>query len=429
MGAVASFAVVLVAYAEPLQARRGAVGPQLAHRPSMTARRQVVGPALALAFGVGCATAPTVLRAPESADPRPLAGPSLDPLVPTTLVAEWRSVRDRLAREDPLPAAPSETDGTRALDRTEWPVFARVYLALAGCDLHALATTDAARAELRAGATRALTEALDPRRIGWIHAHFGDPLTDPAATPSAVVHGAVLYAIERCGDALDDAALGRAGDALHVAFARAFAARADGVLPSYRGLVWVTDSLPALAAMALRARREGRADRPGWDRWRATVEASSLDATTGLLIAPLHAVSRRAMGPPRGSATMMAQPYLAVLDAPFAGAQWASAERHLLVTAGGLDGAREHPRGMERPPDMDSGRVVFGMGEAASGFAILAAASMGDDARAERLARSAWAVAGPRVSGDRVECRALPPVGHAVVLAGKTALLRRRAGR
>ena len=223
----------------------------------------------------------------------------------------------------------------------------------------------------------ALTEALNPRRVGWLHAHFGDPLTDPAATPSAVVHGAVLYAIERCGDALDDAALGRAGDALHVAFARAFAARADGVLPSYRGLVWVTDSLPALAAMALRARREGRADRPGWDRWRATVEASSLDATTGLLIAPLHAVSRRAMGPPRGSAAMMAQPYLAVLDTSFARAQWASAELHLLVAAGGLEGAREHLRGMERPPDLDSGRVVFGMGETASGFVILAAATSG----------------------------------------------------
>ncbi len=60
---------------------------------------------------------------------------------------------------------------------------------------------------------------------------------------------------------------------------------------------------------------------------------------------------------------------------------------------------------------------------------ILAAASMGDDARAERLARSAWAVAGPRALNDRVECRALPPVGHAVMLAGKAALLRRRAGR
>jgi hypothetical protein len=113
------------------------VGPQPSHRPSTATRRPHIGPTLALAFSVGCATAPAVLREPEPVDPRTIARPSLDPLAPATLVPEWRSVRDRLAREDPVPAVP----------------------------------------------------------------------------PSAVVHGAVLYAIERCDGALDDASHTRGGRA------------------------------------------------------------------------------------------------------------------------------------------------------------------------------------------------------------------------
>lgn len=59
------------------------------------------------------------------------------------------------------------------------------------------------------------------------------------------------------------------------------------------------------------------------------------------------------------------------------------------------------------------------MGEAASGFAIAAAASMGDHETARRLAVSAWLAASPRRDGPRIET-SLPTVGHAIILYGKS---------
>ena len=56
---------------------------------------------------------------------------------------------------------------------------------------------------------------------------------------------------------------------------------------------------------------------------------------------------------------------------------------------GGLVGFREWPRGVERPADMDSGPIVFGIGTAASALAIGAARAQGDEVLATRLESAA----------------------------------------
>lgn len=377
------------------------------------------------AMGASCVTTALDTVAPSNLAALPREPLAHDPLALDTMRAEWRSIRLRLQRESPALAA--RTDGTRALSDTEWPLFARVYFALASCDLAELSGEDeSARRALYEGAANALIEALEPRRIRWIHAHFGDPLRDASARPSAVVHGPVFYAIERCGPGLANAQLASVARALDGSFLRAFEASADGVLPSYRSLTWATDSVAALAAMALRAHDE-RATSVPWTRWKRTAESLLIERQTGLVVAPFNSVARRAMGPPRGSALMMAMPYLATVDAAFARRQWEQARAHLLVSVGDLAGCREFPAGIEAHADADSGRIVLGMGESASGFAILAAAAMGELALAERLARSAWAVSGARLAGERIDCPELPVVGHAIILAGKARLARQRA--
>ncbi len=63
---------------------------------------------------------------------------------------------------------------------------------------------------------------------------------------------------------------------------------------------------------------------------------------------------------------------------------------------------------------------MFGLGEAASGFAIAAAASMHDSQTARALALSAWAAAEPVEQRGTVSAPSLPTVGHAVILYGKS---------
>ncbi|MBL8678657.1 MAG: hypothetical protein JNK05_05805 [Myxococcales bacterium] len=383
--------------------------------------------ALCVALCSACATSEPTRARERAVLALPRDPPPRDPLAIDTLLAEQRSIRSRLHREDASSLYAARTDGTHSLSSTEWPVFARVYFALASCALAELATDGPAKRALLDDATRALVAALEPRRLRWIHEHFGDPLVDPRATPSVVVHGTVLYAIERCGPALsDDTRLASAAATLRAAFVRAFEGRPDGLLPSYRAMTWVTDSVPALAALALHARRANEPEPLAWNRWKNTVQTHMIEPRTGLVVAPFNSAAQRAMGPPRGSALLMAVPYLAAIDEPFARAQWRQLESHLLVSIGDLSGAREFPRGMELRPDADSGRVVLGMGESASGFAILAAASMGELVTAERLARSAWAASGAVIAGDRVDCPELPTVGHAIILAGKSLLVLRR---
>ena len=67
---------------------------------------------------------------------------------------------------------------------------------------------------------------------------------------------------------------------------------------------------------------------------------------------------------------------------------------------------------------------MLGFGPSASGFAIAAAAVNGDKALAEALLRSVALVGLPEWKGDALSYAAMPPVGQAVILFGKSELLK-----
>lgn len=85
----------------------------------------------------------------------------------------------------------------------------------------------------------------------------------------------------------------------------------------------------------------------------------------------------------------------------------------------GVTGVREYPEPLDLPPNTDSGRIFLGLGEAASGFGLAAAAAAGDIELLATLLHSARRVAPPRWNGDELSLANVPPVGQAALLRAK----------
>ena len=145
----------------------------------------------------------------------------------------------------------------------------------------------------------------------------------------------------------------------------------------------------------------------------------AIDPATGLIIAGWNPARGKAVGPPRGCAVMLALPDLFEVSASLAREQWECARRHLVRTVSGLTGVREYPEPIELPPNTDSGRIILGLGEAASGFGLAAAAAAGDADLLAALLRSARRVAPPTWNGDELVLANVPPVGQAALLRAK----------
>lgn len=71
-----------------------------------------------------------------------------------------------------------------------------------------------------------------------------------------------------------------------------------------------------------------------------------------------------------------------------------------------------------------SGPVVFGLGPSASGFGIGAPAVMKDQNTVNELLRSLSLIGLPVMEKNELRYQAMPIVGQAVILFGKTAALR-----
>ena len=116
--------------------------------------------------------------------------------------------------------------------------------------------------------------------------------------------------------------------------------------------------------------------------------------------------------------------FLRDVSPEFATDQYGRAREHLIRELFGFSAVREFPEGAEGQADIDSGPVIFGLGPSASGFAIPAAAVMQDVATAKSLLKAS-AVAGlPVLGSGELYYSAMPPVGQAVILFGKTELLK-----
>ncbi|MFO0598893.1 MAG: hypothetical protein U0228_26535 [Myxococcaceae bacterium] len=110
--------------------------------------------------------------------------------------------------------------------------------------------------------------------------------------------------------------------------------------------------------------------------WKQVLE-QHLDPDTKL---PVSELTGRGPGAkyPRGCAQSWLIRYTSEFDPALASAWWETYRAQFLVRVGPIVGFREWPVGVERAGDVDSGPIIFGVGTAASAFAIPAARSQGD---------------------------------------------------
>jgi hypothetical protein len=134
---------------------------------------------------------------------------------------------------------------------------------------------------------------------------------------------------------------------------------------------------------------------------------------------------RRAIGTLRGCALMLALPDLFVVSPGLAQEQWTHARRRLVRTVQGVTGVREYPDPIDLPATTDSGRILFGLGEAASGFGLAAAAAAEDMVVLAALLRSARRVAPPTWQGDELVLRTCLPLGKPLSFAPRCGARRR----
>ncbi len=175
---------------------------------------------------------------------------------------------------------------------------------------------------------------------------------------------------EVSGDTRYDALLQKIATALY----QKYLETDQGVLPSYRTMWWLSDNFPALAALSHYDRIFHRNTAQAKDKFLSNAKAYYLDSTTGMFCTYIDPSIHRQLQGPRGISQM-------------------------------------YP-------------VLFGLGLSASGFAIAAAAINGDEKTAWQLLNATAAVGGPVFRGVELHYSMMPPVGQAVILFGKTCLLK-----
>lgn len=357
----------------------------------MLSRRQFLGATIAL---LGCRNVPVedVRAAVPPVDERPVIGLEAS-------LGELRHLR-RVLGTSVAHAHATQTLGWDHLEETEWPFFAVLFYADAATRFASLPRVAADRREA----------LLDEARWALATAYTLGIKGANVLLPE----GHLLVALERFARASGSDEHRDLRDRLADDLVGAFEVSVTGIPPSYPSLWWTLDAVPALAALTLRG--EGAAQLA---RWEATVRASAIDPATGLVVAAWNPVRRTSIGPPRGCALMLALPDLFVASPALANEQWALARRHLVRSAAGVTGVREYPEPLDLPPNTDSGRIFLGLGEAASGFGLAAAAAAGDMELLAALLRSARRVAPPTWSGDELSPANVPPVGQAALLRAK----------
>lgn len=366
----------------------------------------------------------TLLRAAQSANPFVVitpAGRRIPLLSVEACRAEFRHLR-RVGHEIDLAGPARQMTGWQhEVPETQWPFMQFCYFGNACLQL---AEADPESREAALAEVRWLIEALQtPRLSGFVTGHFGPPFGPEFRAPSVFVHGLFLNLAVRyrqtSGDRRFDTLLHRVAGAL----AREFRESGQGILPTYRGMVWPTDNLPALAGLVRYDAVFGSRLADVRTNYVEHMRAHYLD-DHGLLASYVDLDGRQVLQGARGVGMGYALHFLRDVDPDLAAKQYARFRRLFFREALGLAAVREFPEGAVPAVDVDSGMVIFGLGTAASGFAIGACAVMGDAAAARELLRSSILAGGPVWRDEELSYAAMPPVGQAVILFAKTALLK-----
>lgn len=336
--------------------------------------------------------------------------------------AEFRHLRSVFGKID-LAKPGIKTDGwTYNISEAEWPFMGLSYLGYACANFAECAP---AMREESLQEIRWIIEALQtPRMSGFMVPHFGEPFGTNQIHIAVFVHGHFLNLVLRyrevSGDNRYDALIHRIATAL----AQDYLKTDQGILRSYRDMWWITDNFPALSALSRYDRIFKRDTSAARKKFLSSLNSWYLDKDTGMICTYINPNGHVQVQGARGISVMYGLHFLKDFDARLAVDQYALAKKFLVRRLFGVTTVREFPEGSAARADIDSGPLIFGVGPSASGFAIAAAAVNGDvDTAWELLAASA--IAGlPSLHDDELQYAAMPPVGQAVILFGKSELMK-----
>lgn len=216
-----------------------------------------------------------------------------------------------------------------------------------------------------------------------------------------------------------DNAHARLSDELTEALAARLAAAPHALFETYPGEAYAPDMAMVAGSIALHDCAVGRSERAFMPGWRAEF-LRYVDPKSGLLYQAADARTGQPKDAPRGSGTAISAYALSFVDARVS-RQLYEGLRRQAVNVLGLGMMREYPADRRGPGDIDSGPVLFGVGVAASGFALAAARLHGDAQLFGSLYRTVDLFGVPLHDTGQWHFMSGGPLGNAIILAMNSA--------
>jgi hypothetical protein len=191
-------------------------------------------------------------------------------------------------------------------------------------------------------------------------------------------------------------------------------------IQTYPGETYPPDNTVAAASLRIADMTLGTNYRPLLREW---LEATKqlVYPPNGLTVFKIDIATGRPLQPARGVNVGWDSFFLPIVDEEYARVQFDRFKKFEMRRFCGLAAFKEHHQGRWFRGDRDSGPVVFGLGGAATAFAIAGARRSGDAALLTQLLRAVELLGVSVTKGDQRRYLVAPVVGDAIVLAMKTA--------
>jgi hypothetical protein len=231
-----------------------------------------------------------------------------------------------------------------------------------------------------------------------------------------LAYSALALGMARLLDPAFPPALARQHDALIAAYERRLLASPTGLIETYPGEAYPTDTAAVAAAIAVHGRATSVDHARVLAHWAERVQKVQIDPASHLVLQRMGARDGRAHDAPRGSGTALAAYFAGFADRHVAHLLADGLFRHE-STFWGFGAVREYAEGHSGWGDVDSGPVLLGVSVSATGFALAPARAHGYDAAFTRIYRTTELFGAPIASAGQRRFLTGGPIGNALLLA------------
>jgi hypothetical protein len=276
------------------------------------------------------------------------------------------------------------------------------------------------RARLAPEVTRAALKSFRPEMRGFGTRAWGGE-DAMAALGGSHGHAYLAYAALAVGmaRAIDGAFPGDVApqhDALIAAYERRLLASPTGLIETYPGEAYPTDTAAVAGAIAVHGRVTGKDHSRVLSQWARLLRARQIDPASGLLIQRMDAWSGSPHDAPRGSGTALGAYFAGFADRDVARQLAEGLFRHE-STFWGFGAIDEYAPGHTGAGDIDSGPVLLGVSVSATGFALAPARAHAYRHAFETLYRTTDLFGAPESWNGSRRFLSGGPIGNALLLA------------